>query len=278
MEHRATIITNIFNEEYLLPFWLDYHRRIFDHGIVIDYDSTDRSIEIIRSMCPTWEIRRTKHIVEGKPLFETVRISEECREVEQSITSGYKIYLNTTEWLMLTKPLHELIDSTLQNKCYPLHVYLPLYSAEEFYPKNTEEFIENFNHSIVKAKYVRGFRFIFNRDHGHYDLGRHFTYIPSDMPPDLDSYHSMRDIGMCVFWCGYYPINEMIWNRKLAIKNNMNHAIEYQPQFNRNTSVQHFYSLEQMKEEYAEYLSHPNRVDEFQDAIQYATNLVSASL
>ena len=47
MEHRATIITNIFNEEYLLPFWLDYHRRIFDHGIVIDYDSTDRSIEIV---------------------------------------------------------------------------------------------------------------------------------------------------------------------------------------------------------------------------------------
>jgi hypothetical protein len=32
-----TVISHIFNEEYLLPFWLEHHRTIFDHGIIIDY-------------------------------------------------------------------------------------------------------------------------------------------------------------------------------------------------------------------------------------------------
>ena len=50
------IISHILNEEYLLPFWLEHHASIFDHGIMIDSGSTDRSIELIRKMCPTWSI------------------------------------------------------------------------------------------------------------------------------------------------------------------------------------------------------------------------------
>ena len=27
---RTTLLTNVFNEEYLLPFWLEHHKKIFD--------------------------------------------------------------------------------------------------------------------------------------------------------------------------------------------------------------------------------------------------------
>ena len=56
---KLTVISGIYNEEYLLPFWLEHHRKIFDHGVIVDWHSTDRSLEIIREMCPTWEIRTT---------------------------------------------------------------------------------------------------------------------------------------------------------------------------------------------------------------------------
>ena len=49
---RTTLLTNIFNEEYLLPFWLNHHKNMFDEIIIIDYNSTDKSIEICKSICP----------------------------------------------------------------------------------------------------------------------------------------------------------------------------------------------------------------------------------
>ena len=59
-----TVISHFFNEEYLLPFWLEHHSKIFDHGIMIDYCSTDRSVEIIRKFCPSWTIVKTQNINE----------------------------------------------------------------------------------------------------------------------------------------------------------------------------------------------------------------------
>jgi len=275
MAHTTTIITNVFNEEYLLPFWLDYHRRIFDHGIVIDYDSTDRSIAIIREMCPTWEIRRTENIVDGKALFETYRIEDECRKVEESVTEGYKIYLNTTEWLVLNRPLKDILAFEEKDKCYCLNVYLPLCEQDNFYPSSTTDFITHWKDKVVKANYIRGYRFIFNRDRGHYMLGRHFTYIPSDTPDGAYDRFSMNELGMCVFWCGYYPLNEDIWNRKLNVKKNMDRNIEYKPEENRNTARQHFYLLEDMKQECAEYMNHENHANKFQEAIQFCTSMIT---
>ena len=30
------LFSHIYNEEYLLPFWLNHHKNIFDHGVIID--------------------------------------------------------------------------------------------------------------------------------------------------------------------------------------------------------------------------------------------------
>lgn len=57
---KKTVICHIYNEEVYLPYWLSHHRDIFDHGIMVDYNSTDSSLDIVRTLTPHWEIRKSK--------------------------------------------------------------------------------------------------------------------------------------------------------------------------------------------------------------------------
>ena len=45
----TTVISHFYNEEYLLPWWLAHHTKLFDHGILINKGSTDRSVEICKN-------------------------------------------------------------------------------------------------------------------------------------------------------------------------------------------------------------------------------------
>lgn len=89
-----TVISHFYNEEALLPYWLQHHLTIFNHGIMIDYDSTDRSVDIIREMAPSWEIRKSRNRT-----FDCFAVDYEVMDIERSI-SGYKMVLNTTEFLV----------------------------------------------------------------------------------------------------------------------------------------------------------------------------------
>jgi hypothetical protein len=63
---------------------------------MIDWKSTDRSVEIIREICPTWEIRPTK-----KERFYGEVVDQEVMDIEKTI-SCWKMCLNTTEFLLTT--------------------------------------------------------------------------------------------------------------------------------------------------------------------------------
>lgn len=88
-----TVICHFFNEEHLLPWWLNHHKQIFDHGIMIDYHSTDRSMEIIREICPDWELRYTRN-----KYFDSTPIDQEVMDIEKEL-EGWRMCLNTTEFL-----------------------------------------------------------------------------------------------------------------------------------------------------------------------------------
>ena len=90
----ATVLCHFYNEEYLLPFWLKHHHSIFTHGIMIDYHSTDKSVEIIKELCPTWEIRTTKN-----EMFDAYLVDKEVMEIEETLI-GFKIVLNVTEFIV----------------------------------------------------------------------------------------------------------------------------------------------------------------------------------
>lgn len=91
---KKTLLCHFFNEEYMLPWFLNHHKQIFDHGVMIDYHSTDRSCEIIREICPSWEI-----VTSRNPNFQADLIDTEVNDIEAGI-DGWKICLNVTEQLI----------------------------------------------------------------------------------------------------------------------------------------------------------------------------------
>lgn len=89
------LISHFFNEEYLLPWWLEHHREIFDHGVLIDYHSTDRSVEICREMVPDWEIVTSEY-----ETFAGITCDFQVMKHEERFPDAWKLVLNTTEYLV----------------------------------------------------------------------------------------------------------------------------------------------------------------------------------
>jgi len=106
---KKTIISHIYNEEYLLPWWLDHHKKFFDHGIMIDYHSTDSSKKIIQDICPNWEIVETKN-----EYFDSAVIDREVEHYEKKI-DGWRICLNTTEFLVGD---YSILDKSEKNQLF----------------------------------------------------------------------------------------------------------------------------------------------------------------
>jgi len=90
---KTTLITHFWNEEILLPYWLKHHVELFDHGVLINYRSTDNSVAIIKELAPHWELHDTIN-----PDFEPKACDREVEHYEQQ-HEGWKLALNTTEFL-----------------------------------------------------------------------------------------------------------------------------------------------------------------------------------
>lgn len=108
---RKTLLCHFYNEEWMLPWFLNHHKQIFDHGVMIDYHSTDRSVEIIREICPTWDI-----ITSRNQDFQADKIDIEVNDIEAGI-DGWKICLNVTEQL--------IGDYTVIDDSGPQVIYVP---------------------------------------------------------------------------------------------------------------------------------------------------------
>ena len=106
---RSIVISHFFNEEYLLPWWLSHHRALFDHGVLIDYHSTDRSVEICRDLVPRWDV-----VTSENSHFSGILCDFEVMKHEQRFADCWKIALNTTEFLVAPK-LEEMQRLVLAN-------------------------------------------------------------------------------------------------------------------------------------------------------------------
>jgi hypothetical protein len=224
-----TVISHIYNEEYLLPFWLEHHKNIFNHGIFLDYNSTDKTREIIKKICPLWEIRNSKN-----DKFDGFLVDEEVKEVESTI-DGYKIVLNITEFIIPLKPIHECIDNNID--CYAIQTYIPI--AEEYkYPKTLYEFMNGFDYINTNIVYRPSYRFLHKFKPAPYlYIGRHVINA---------NYKIFDDIVL--LWCGYYPMNEDMLLRKtqFAIKQSSRDIITKvggAHQWNRDKILQVYHSI-----------------------------------
>lgn len=89
-----TLISHIRNEALLLPHWIRHHLPMFDAATIIDYASTDESLDILRTLAPHWRIVRSQNVD-----FDANDCDFEVMQVEW-YTPGWKLALNATEYLV----------------------------------------------------------------------------------------------------------------------------------------------------------------------------------
>lgn len=222
MSLKTTLISHIFNEEYLLPFWLTHHKNMFDQILIVDYNSTDKSLEICKSICPECIIIKTQN-----QYFDAITIDVEIMNIENSI-EGIKIVLNTTEFLFCEVPIKDLFVNE-ETVSYSINAISP-YSANTYEINNINELFKNLLNSDVLYHCERGSRQLHNYINGGYDIGRHNTINPTRT---TDNAH--------IIWFGFYPMNENLLKRKLQIQQNMSER-DKQKGF----GFQHLFSKEKM--------------------------------
>lgn len=207
-----TLISHIFNEEYYLPFWLEYHSKIFTNAIIIDYCSTDNSVKIIESFCPHWKIIKTKNVTsDGKPFFDAVLVDKEVVEIENTI-DGFKIAMNTTEWLLFNNR-KKISKYFKKNHANYIRSYPVTCENVTFYPKNTIELLENI--TLINRFHDRSIRILHDYNNMPYWPGRHGAILGNQQINRID------ENNVVILWFGFYPINTEIIKRKSQIQKNV---------------------------------------------------------
>lgn len=219
---KLTVISHIYNEEYMLPFWLSHHKQMFDHGIMIDYASTDRSVEVIRAICPNWDIVPSRNAI-----FEGYKFGEEVEDYEFAI-SGWKMVLNTTEFLVIDN-LRDYLTRFEESHPEHLGFWIPAFPMVD---NRDQAYIEpDSRTSLVKqrtfgfyntALHNRCCRLIHRDWHGHFDHGRHASVkhrhvMASPSGPNHPPAHSSTrpaangpytwegDQSIFLLWYGFSP-------------------------------------------------------------------------
>lgn len=213
---KLVVISHFYNEEFLLPYWLRYHTKLFDYGVLIDYDSTDDSISIIKNLAPHWEIRRSRNRV-----WDFIEADKEIMEIEKEFDC-WKIVLNTTEFI-IHENLKEYLNDFQSNHSELLGVRTngiimvdsledknkTLNSEQHLIFQRHYGYLESDYAPITQVNPLHRSRFLHQANCGRYTLGRHNT-----------EHYSIIDQNLFLLWFGFSPF-QYIKSRKLSFKNRM---------------------------------------------------------
>lgn len=185
----TSVVMHFYNEELLIGAWLDHHKNMFDHGILINHQSTDASLEIIKDKLPrNWQIVDTK-----LSNFDAVLNDREVMDYEQSLP-GWKIALNTTEFLFqpdLRQFLADMIERYPTTRAFGSRAAC-LIDKDEALPLEKPIWVNRtwgFLNYEAGIPTCRRWRYIHNAEHGHYSVGRHTTGLPRTELPDFLHLH-----------------------------------------------------------------------------------------
>lgn len=230
---QKTVLCHFYNEEWLLPFWLKHHRDIFDHGIMIDYHSTDRSVEIIKELCPSWEI-----ITSRNNDFNPGPVDQEILDYERPL-NGWRITLNVPEFMIgnydhLDDRTAEtrfflgqwmFVDMERREEPFYLNHSVPLYHQRWWGYGIVNDFAKNQPYGSVP----RAPRSIHNYPAHYPAMGRHF---PQEKPTHSD---------LAIFYYGYASLESGSINRRMQIQTQCP---------NQGANSNHKFSLEQLMDRF----------------------------
>ncbi len=197
-----TVICHFYNEEYLLPFWLNNHKKIFDYGIMINYSSNDESIEIIKKIVPHWTIVNSVN-----KEFDAIECDNEVKKYESTI-EGFKIALNVTEFIYGN--LRDILNNK-KSLNYRIKVY-PMIDISENYYKDINTNIP-LTHQRYHGDYdstMRSHRFLHRHNTLSYEIGRHMCN---------NHYLHLNNNEAVILWYGFSPFNNNMIERMVQ-KNN----------------------------------------------------------
>ena len=205
---KKTLLCHFYNEEWMLPWFLNHHKQIFDHGIMIDYHSTDRSVEIIREICPTWEI-----VTSRNPNFQADNIDKEVKYLEKGL-DGWRICLNVTEQLIgdysildnITAPTQFLVPSIFMVDCdreRTVDVNRPLYE-QKFYGFSFRDSQRDFLERRARSLHNYAYDYPLESNAECMAPGRHFNRYNTDQ--------------LVTLYYGWCPLDQDQLDRKLQIQ------------------------------------------------------------
>jgi SAM-dependent methyltransferase len=99
VHHPNILISHFYNEEALLTQWIRHHAPLFNCAVLIDYNSTDKSRDIIRREAPdSWNL-----VYSHNREFGALAIDQEVSGYENSFDNNHwRLALTTTEFLFAT--------------------------------------------------------------------------------------------------------------------------------------------------------------------------------
>lgn len=214
---KRVVISHFFNEAYLLPWWLRHHREIFDHGVLIDYHSTDESVAICRELVPHWEVVPSENAT-----FAALLCDFEVMKHEQRFPEAWKLALNTTEFFVA--PGLEKMERVI-NQHDLIGVRLPGAVMVDTDPQNPpdpsrplteqkatgiwEDEIDFASLAIPGLTFPTRTRVYHRYAIGAYTPGRHSSQLPRQC-------NGSRELGS-IRWYGFSPWSNAFKARKLQI-------------------------------------------------------------
>lgn len=226
---KLTLVSHFYNEEYLLPHWLNHHKKYFTHGIMINYKSTDSSVDIIKEICPTWDIVDSKN-----EHFVAQPTDLEVMEYEKNIT-GFKICLNTTEFLIGDYQILENISEPTQF-CIPSYTMVD--SPETAFTEIEGDLISNrtYGFGYHGNLFIERMSRSLHNFNVNYPIGRHFFNITTDK--------------FVILFYRYSPYNQQFIKRKLQIQHKMTDS-----DFSRNIGIHHKLNIDMLNDQFVKYQS-----------------------
>ncbi|CAF1591447.1 unnamed protein product [Rotaria magnacalcarata] len=229
------LISHFFNEEFLLPYWIRHHASMFDMAILIDYNSTDQSLEIIRREAPTsWKVVSSRN-----KYFNGQLIDDEVIEYEKMHSNAWKIVLNTPEFLIHSNLRQMLADIESNDSVKTFRFRSLIMSGNDSVPlkqftslvKQRSQYTYRPTYADEKFGITSYSRFIHCNPFAKYDTGRHTI---------RDTVWKWAPIGFIAKY-QYTPWPEII-KRKLQIRTRIPLT-----EFLAGGGIQHDVTLEKLK-------------------------------
>lgn len=200
---KLIVLSHVWNESFLMPYWLRHHMRIFDHGIIINYSCTDDTIDIIRGMTD-WDVIPARY-----DYFGAIETDNHIEDLEQQIVKRFgpdtwKIALNTTEFLF-----HDDVKGVLeQQEGNDVKAYGVVMVDHPEQRHDSLESPDLFSQKFFGRFDLQHQRLLHKRPKGNYSAGRH-NWKDEGATPLIED--------MFLLWFGWSPI-EYVKERKLQIQ------------------------------------------------------------